>query len=81
MHTTLMNATQSTKRFSTGSTVVFTAEAVELLGRPGNEIFEITDSRHVGRGVYVFSLTPVTEPPTLNAAYRDVWADDLRAVG
>lgn len=76
-----MNAATSTKRISTGSHVVFTGEAVELCGRPGNEIFEITDSRHVGGGEYVFSLTPVTEPPTLNAAYTDVWADDLRAVG
>jgi len=79
---TLMNAAaRAPKKITLGAHVAFTAECAELCGRDSNCIYEITDSRHVGGGEYVFSLTPVTLPATLNAAYTGVWADDLRFIG
>jgi len=63
----------------TGAVVTFTAKSCELFtSRDSNVLYDVTDSRHVGGGHYVFSLTPITEPPTLNAAYTDVDPDDLK---
>lgn len=62
----------------TGLTVTFTREYCELVERDGNELFEVTDSRHAGNGHYRFSLTPITEPPTLNASHVNVDPDDLQ---
>lgn len=63
----------------TGLSVTFTDEAHSILTRD-RVIFNVTDSRHVGGGRYLFSLTPVQDPPARNAQYTDVDPDDLRIV-
>jgi hypothetical protein len=65
----------------TGLTVTFTRESAELLERDALEIFEVTDSRHTSGGRYLFTLTPVQDPPALNAKFRDVDPFDLAPVG
>lgn len=64
----------------TGLHVVYTTVAHMTLNRERG-IFEVTDSRHVGNGNYLFSLTPVTVPASFNAQYTDVDPDDLQVVG
>jgi hypothetical protein len=71
----------------TGLHVTFTRAAAEFLAVDAGDrldrlaIHEVTDSRHVGGGRYVYTLTPVQIPPALNARYIDVDPDDLEAVG
>lgn len=60
-----------------GDVVTFTVDYREMFPSTGCGLYEITDSRHVGRGQYVFSVTPITFPATLNASHTDIDPSDL----
>jgi hypothetical protein len=66
----------------TGDHVIFNKNYLEMMELGSvSDVYEVTDSRHVGQGNYVFSLTPVTVPATLNASHTNVDPDDLEKFG